>query len=878
MSSNTRWRRITAAVAAAAVVVPFVASTTAEAGPVRTATTTKWVQADFLQRTFGVPANTALEAVTYDRFQNLLHHSGNFALLIGDPATDATFKARAAAVDAAARAAGVQKVYWFNPNLTGGAKIGTTSIPNLDIRAADDFKLIKTSRDKFKDAWQNLVFLGLGNGVTATQTLPGDQSQAISTLAGQASGPVNDSVDPIFDYTTATPADVKDSYFLVYNTDATVGAAKDKVVSWVNLSKDAAADTKVAAAIAGKTFARVEQFDWWKEEANERHRVSATTPSRGPEVPVLTDADKAAADGGWRVNQITYPELIDLLDHSTDGDAAILFGGTWCPNTRAVLPFINKEAQKNNVTVYNFDTVLDGGKVAGSPTSGSNPLQTRNTEPAPDASGNGRYPTYAYGELVKQYLGNFVTQYLRNSTTTPSDPASNAITYYPGGDYTKPRQWEARLQVPYLFSYKAKGGTDPQNGITRQWIQKNAPGSAEAYTEYMSNWWFTNPVQGRSNINIPAGAPVWAKVNANLAAFTYKTDVATVAVSRSNLADSADYLVAADTTNVSVNTTTGQPQISSSGAQTAINPAALAASLAALGANAPTTLAEARTKWLANQADVDYTTVVGAWLTADTRKASINTAFGAPTSPNSIAGGASAKRALDVFFGGLPGGAVSTRTVTADAITAPAAATIGLTIANDYGRTPAGTVALVVKQGGANVTSASAAVANNAVSFSVPGLGAGTYEFTLTYPGDDQLAGFTEAGTLTVNPAPVVQPPVVNPPVVNPGPTPTPTSTVKAKASKLAGAVAKAPTSKKAGKYKVTISTPAGKAKAGGKVTLKLKKGKLTKTVTGTLKSGTVTVTVPKLARGTWKVSISWAGDTNYQAGSANGASIKIKK
>ena len=137
---------------------------------------------------------------------------------------------------------------------------------------------------------------------------------------------------------------------------------------------------------------------------------------------------------------------------------------------------------------------------------------------------------------------------------------------------------------------------------------------------------------------------------------------------------------------------------------------------------------------------------------------------------------------------------------------------------------------------------------------------------------------------MTVNPAPVVEPTPtpVNPgppPVVVPAPTATPTPTVvKAKASKVAGAVSKAPTSKQAGKYKVTISTPAGKAKAGGKVTLKLKKGKLTKTVTGTLKNGTVTVTVPKLARGTWKVSISWAGDAIYQAGSANGASIKIKQ
>ena len=58
----------------------------------------------------------------------------------------------------------------------------------------------------------------------------------------------------------------------------------------------------------------------------------------------------------------------------------------------------------------------------------------------------------------------------------------------------------------------------------------------------------------------------------------------------------------------------------------------------------------------------------------------------------------------------------------------------------------------------------------------------------------------------------------------------------------------------------MTITTPKGRAKASGKVTLKLKKGKTTKTITGTLKGGTVTVKVPKLARGTWKVTLSWAG------------------
>lgn len=875
MSSNTRWRRIAAAAVAVASVVPFAA--TANAEPVANATTTKWVQKDYLQRALGVPANTAIEAVTYDRFQNLLRHTGNFALLIGDPATDAKFKGGAVAVDAAARAANVEKVYWFNPNLTGGVKVGPGTIPNLDIRDSDAIKLVPNSRAKYKDAWQNLIAQSLGNGVTATAANPGAQGQSVTTQVGQAAA-VNDSTDPVFDYTAGTtPANLTDSYFLVYNTDATSGAAKDKIVSWVNLTDDAAAATKVATAIAGKTFARVQQFDWWKEEANERQRVAVQSiPSRGPEVPVLTDADKADADGGWRVNQITYPELIDLLDHSTDADAVILFGGTWCPNTRAVLPFVNKEAQKNNVTVYNFDTVLDGGKVAGDPTGGSNPLQTRNPHGNAGTgaeAGNRQFPSYVYGELVNQYLGNFQTEY--------QVTGSNAITYFPYGDTSKPALKQARLQVPYVFGFKGNGNTaQPVNGVTRQWIQKNANGTN---TEFMTNWFYTNPVANRSNITLPAGAAAWQKINADIAGLTWKTDVEPLKPNQNTVADATDWLVDTDTTNVSVNTVTNQPQVSA-GNQTAISPAALTAALTALGAGAPATLDAAKAAWLANQGNANLTTVLGAWLTADNRKGTIATVYGAPTRRDSLAFAAAAKRALEVFFGGLPGAPMyTTRAVTANAVTAGTAPSIGLNVTSAFGRTLAKNVSVSVKQGDTEVATGTSGVSGGAASFTLPALPAGTYTYKLTYAGDEFVDAFTETGTLTVNPAPAVVDPVVDPPappVVNPGPTatPTPTPTVKAKVSKLAGAVSKAPTSKKSGKYKVTITTAKGKAKASGKVTIKLTKGKTTKTVTGTLKNGTVTVTVPKLAKGTWKVAITWPGDGTYQSGKATGTSIKVKK
>ena len=107
------------------------------AAPVRTATTTNYTHATFLQHALGLPAsdtNPAIESVTYDRLQWLLQQPGKFAFLIGDPATDPTFAARAQDVEATAKAKGVKKVYWFNPNLSGSAVVGTITEPALDIR------------------------------------------------------------------------------------------------------------------------------------------------------------------------------------------------------------------------------------------------------------------------------------------------------------------------------------------------------------------------------------------------------------------------------------------------------------------------------------------------------------------------------------------------------------------------------------------------------------------------------------------------------------------------------------------------------------------------------------------------------------------------
>lgn len=109
-------------------------------------------------------------------------------------------------------------------------------------------------------------------------------------------------------------------------------------------------------------------------------------------------------------------------------------------------------------------------------------------------------------------------------------------------------------------------------------------------------------------------------------------------------------------------------------------------------------------------------------------------------------------------------------------------------------------------------------------------------------------------------------------------PVSTSSKVAKVKVRKVVGAVIKDPTSKTPGRYEVTVDAPSEKSTATGKVTIKLKKGKIVETLSGKLLHGAVVVAVPKLSRGTWNVAVSWPGDTHYLSASGALTAIKVKK
>ncbi len=323
------------------------------------------------------------------------------------------------------------------------------------------------------------------------------------------------------------------------------------------------------------------------------------------------------------------------------------------------------------------------GRSAAATTSAGQPAADRATSAVNSRRRCSTTPTrrFLYGDLVAQYLKNVATQYLIPAL----DVESHVLAGRRQSRQHAGRDAQAAGAVPDRLQEAARA-PHPHDGVTRQWIFDKGDGT---YTEYMTRWAFTNPLPNQLSLsNIPLDAPIWATINAQLATFNLQTDATALYPNTGTDADDAQFLVAG---RHGEGVDHGQPdgdrgrRVIASG-PVAASPAALSAALAALGAAAPANYNEARTAWLAADQPPRHenaltTTVVGAWGVAQLRKIDSHHRRGArpgdrPASPAA----ASPCARSSVFFGGLPGGVVSTQTVTADPVKAGTAPTISVTI------------------------------------------------------------------------------------------------------------------------------------------------------------------------------------------------------
>lgn len=428
MSTITRHRRVVAAAAAASLAVGGLAALAPAAATAAPAPAGVDYFADAIP---GLRAGSVFESVTFERFESLLGREGTYAFLVGDP-QDPTIAATAAHIDAVAQRSGVDAVYAFNPLLDG---------ESVDLRT-----------------------FATGAQVDGAE---GALYQRVVASLNQ---------DPTPQFGTGD-----DPYFFVYDRDRTTGGIADRIVSSLTDDLDAAAldtddertayEAQVAAVLDTVSVDGVaqldtqSQYDFFSTAVNGRHQAQyADAAAYGG--PILDDAD--AAD--FRLQSITYPELVHLLE--SEGEHTILFGGTWCHNTRAVIKGVNERAAATGVeTVYVFDLRLDGWSAVHAH------IRDTNSSIA-----------HLYGDLVAEYLPGLRTQYRLDGS------AGQRVEYHPGGDTTVAKVAAPKLQVPYLIQYDK----DAAAPVTNDWIADNGDGT---FREFMTEWWWITDLPGARRVS-----------------------------------------------------------------------------------------------------------------------------------------------------------------------------------------------------------------------------------------------------------------------------------------------------------------------------------------------------------------------------------------
>ncbi|MDR0854574.1 MAG: M1 family metallopeptidase, partial [Clostridiales Family XIII bacterium] len=382
---------------------------------------------------------TALETPIVDGpFATTPYPGGNFAIVFGGP-ENASSQAALKYINEVAIAKGVQKIYHFDPKLDGGRDGNTNQAPGAEL---------DITNTQLNSMWGDLWTHSRGWGTK-------DRLKNI-----------------------APEYDSSSTYLFIYNKDNLNGGVSEPIIAGKVFKGDtltgADADTYKAeianifdaAGLDGENKANISTYshiDYYQSRIN---HVPATQTA-GVGIAVEDKAD-------FPVQTITYPELIHLLE--TDGDFAILFGGTWCPYTAPTIATAAKAAKANGVNkIYQFDFRLDASSATG----------IRHIR---DNTNNGGF-AYLFGDIVNDFLSNIELPLIgAQSTGAGMGGLATPVVYYPHNDTTKDSISQQRLGVPLHFQYNknnidSKGASAP---IASQWL-----GYAPFIGRVHSYAWFT---------------------------------------------------------------------------------------------------------------------------------------------------------------------------------------------------------------------------------------------------------------------------------------------------------------------------------------------------------------------------------------------------
>jgi hypothetical protein len=441
---------------------------------------------DFFADTYnGVGAGSVFEDVTVDRLADILSAAGDYYVVFANPNT-ASGQVILADINAQAKAAGITRIYHFNP-------------------VVDNFRLDITSTDP---AIRDITSGSWSTGITG-----GAEGTSFATIPHSIGG--------IYTYIKS----LLPVYYADNNTaeDQATRAVFDGYTSQQTLlfrfHKDNHTDLPAAASIdATYLFGEADGTVSYSETA-EAAKIAPVFQGSSGSVPADTRSEYqfitrgfaatgaspaiSAADypdgAGFNLDSVTFEEVFNLLNSS--GEHSFYFFAFGCGDTKALIAKAALAAKANGTTLYLVDGSL-GGSIrykGGSDidvlsSSTSNAWLNIRLGNSTDPTSAQKQLSYLYGELVNGYFGDgFITQ---NSFAK----ASNNIQYYVNGDIGNPdaltngfkqdgatRPYAPRLQYPILLTYN-KAYVEPVTlDTTAIKVTKNQDGVVTGVTEYMGS-------------------------------------------------------------------------------------------------------------------------------------------------------------------------------------------------------------------------------------------------------------------------------------------------------------------------------------------------------------------------------------------------------
>lgn len=428
----------------------------------------------------GVSAGHVFENTTTDRLLDILSSNGTYYIVLSGPEHDSGQKALGV-INAQAKAAGVSKIYHWDPYLDG-YKLDSTDAAGIG-RMIGGTSVNTTGAATISEPWRLITELLPPSATEPGGALYGYEGDTTMLLLVK----ITDRTDPVNGKAILSSWSLKDADAATF--DPTSAAAGNAVRS-VFFPAPSYALVPASVRPEYEFFKRVYKASATYVET----RTGASRDKIGAPVDIFSDADFPGG-AGFVLNSVDLKEFFNLAN--SPGEKVFFFAGNGCHNTQAIIGAVATEAKRlGTPVVYVVDFSLSSNVKFDTGANIDNALNSTATgglwvRRSAVASSTLDYPlygySYLYGELVKYLDPGFITE--NNSKQ------NNSIAYYPNGDFTaqltSKNPWAIdvlpgeltnakRLQVPFLIRYDK----DAPKPVTETWLHKTLANDG-TYTEYM---------------------------------------------------------------------------------------------------------------------------------------------------------------------------------------------------------------------------------------------------------------------------------------------------------------------------------------------------------------------------------------------------------